>query len=278
MPQAAIKGSNGAGDAFAAGMLLGIHEAWPLDECLKLASATAAASLRSVTTNGAVESWRACLGSPRLGLARGAALMDLTPLYVVLGAAAAGFVQGLSGFAFGLVASAVWAWVVAPQLAGPMVVFGSLLGQILSIGAVRRSFDLRRVLPFVVAGLLGIPIGVVVLKNLDQTIFRLVVGVVLTVYCAAMLLLRNPRPVKAAGASPTRRPASSAASWAASPASPVRRRPSGAPSAVGRRTSSAPSIRASTSSCMRRPSPSTPPPAWSMAGRRGCSRWSHRPW
>src|SRR4051794_30926975 len=136
----------------------------------------------------------------QVGLARGAGLMDLTPLYVVLGAAAAGFVQGLSGFAFGLVASAVWAWVVAPQLAGPMVVFGSLLGQLLSIGAFRRSFELKRVLPFVVAGLAGIPIGVVVLKNIDQTIFRLVDGIILLVYSGATLLLRNVGPVKAGGA------------------------------------------------------------------------------
>jgi len=125
--------------------------------------------------------------------------MDLTPLYIVLGAAAGGFVQGLSGFAFGLVASAVWAWVVVPQLAGPMVVFGSLLGQILSIAAVRRAFDLGRVLPFVVAGLLGIPIGVVLLKNLDQTIFRLVVGLILLVYASTMLFFRNLGPVKGGG-------------------------------------------------------------------------------
>jgi len=61
VPHEAVKGSNGAGDAFAAGMLLGIHEAWPLDRCLALAHATAAASLRSVTTNGSVENWRDCL-------------------------------------------------------------------------------------------------------------------------------------------------------------------------------------------------------------------------
>ena len=122
--------------------------------------------------------------------------MDLTPLYIVLGAAAGGFVQGLSGFAFGLVASAVWAWVVVPQLAGPMVVFGSLLGQILSIAAVRRAFDLGRVLPFVVAGLLGIPIGVVLLKNLDQTVFRLVVDLILLVYASTMLFFRHLGPVK----------------------------------------------------------------------------------
>ncbi len=61
VPPDAVKGSNGAGDAFASGMLIGIHEAWPLDRALALASATAAASLRSVTTNGAVEPWRTCL-------------------------------------------------------------------------------------------------------------------------------------------------------------------------------------------------------------------------
>jgi sugar/nucleoside kinase (ribokinase family) len=61
VPREAVKGSNGAGDAFAAGMLLGIHEAWPLHQCLALAHASAAASLRSVTTNGSVENWRDCL-------------------------------------------------------------------------------------------------------------------------------------------------------------------------------------------------------------------------
>ena len=38
-------------------------------------------------------------------------------LVVALGAAVAGFVQGLSGFAFGMVAMSFWAWVLEPQLA-----------------------------------------------------------------------------------------------------------------------------------------------------------------
>jgi sugar/nucleoside kinase (ribokinase family) len=61
VPQEAIVGSVGAGDAFAAGMLLGIHEDWALDRSLALAHATAAASLRALTTTGAVESWQSCL-------------------------------------------------------------------------------------------------------------------------------------------------------------------------------------------------------------------------
>ena len=50
-------------------------------------------------------------------------------LVVVLGAAVAGFVQGLSGFAFGMVAMSFWAWVLEPQLAAVLSVFGSLTGR-----------------------------------------------------------------------------------------------------------------------------------------------------
>src|SRR5687768_167494 len=41
-------------------------------------------------------------------------------LPVVLGAALAGFVQGLSGFGFGLTAMALWAWTLEPRLAAAL--------------------------------------------------------------------------------------------------------------------------------------------------------------
>jgi hypothetical protein len=110
---------------------------------------------------------------------------------VALGAAAGGFVQGLSGFAFGLVAMAVWAWALDPVLAGPLVVFGSLVGQLLSAGSIRRGFDPRRVLPFVAGGVLGVPLGVALLRHIDPLAFKLAVGVLLVVWCPAMLLARD---------------------------------------------------------------------------------------
>ncbi len=61
VPQSAIRGSNGAGDAFSAGLLLGHHDGWPLPACLKLAHASAATSLRSETTTGAIVHWKECL-------------------------------------------------------------------------------------------------------------------------------------------------------------------------------------------------------------------------
>ena len=65
VPNDAIIGANGAGDAFAAGFLYGLHEEWPLDDALSLAHAAAAASLRGMSTTAAVESWKACLDLAR---------------------------------------------------------------------------------------------------------------------------------------------------------------------------------------------------------------------
>jgi len=54
IPASAIAGANGAGDAFAAGMIYGLHEDWPIADCLRLAHSSAAASMRAVsTTEGA---------------------------------------------------------------------------------------------------------------------------------------------------------------------------------------------------------------------------------
>jgi sugar/nucleoside kinase (ribokinase family) len=61
VPPSEIAGANGAGDAFAAGFLYGIHEDWPIAEALALGHAAAAASLRRLTTTDGVAQWRECL-------------------------------------------------------------------------------------------------------------------------------------------------------------------------------------------------------------------------
>lgn len=61
IPPDLVIGANGAGDAFAAGMIYGVHEDWPLEKSLALAHATAACSLRSVTTSGSVVGWQETL-------------------------------------------------------------------------------------------------------------------------------------------------------------------------------------------------------------------------
>src|ERR1700733_14975626 len=101
---------------------------------------------------------------------------------VVAGTALAGFVQGLSGFAFSLVAMAVWAWALAPQVAAPLAVFGALLGQLASLASVRAGFEFRRIAPLVVGGVLGVPIGAFILHNANPLYFKLAIGALLTAY------------------------------------------------------------------------------------------------
>lgn len=125
--------------------------------------------------------------------------MDSMILIIAVGAMVAGFVQGLSGFAFGLVAMSFWVWTIDPMVAAALVVFGSLLGQVLAVFSVRRGFKLGRLLPFVLGGLVGIPIGVFILPLLNANMFKLFLGVFLAIWCPTMLLIPRMPPVKFGG-------------------------------------------------------------------------------
>ena len=65
LPSNQIAGAVGAGDAFAAGLLLGYHNGHPIEECLVYAVCAAAASLRHPSTSGSVENISACLALGR---------------------------------------------------------------------------------------------------------------------------------------------------------------------------------------------------------------------
>lgn len=115
--------------------------------------------------------------------------MDIYFLLVLGGAALAGFVQGLSGFAFALVSLSIWAWAVDPALAAPMAVFGSLAGQLVTLPLVGRHFNIRASLPFVIGGVIGVPFGIWLLSVLDPQGFKLALGVFLLLYCPTMLFV-----------------------------------------------------------------------------------------
>lgn len=125
--------------------------------------------------------------------------MDSVYLVVALGAIVAGFVQGLSGFAFGMVAMSFWAWTLDPRLAATLSVFGALVGQLLAVFTVRRGFNLRLLLPFVLGGLAGIPLGLAVLPHLDMAWFKALLGGFLALWCPVMLMARSLPPITVGG-------------------------------------------------------------------------------
>jgi len=125
--------------------------------------------------------------------------MDWTTAVVLTGAAAAGFAQGVSGFAFSLVSLSIWVWAISPQIAAPMAVFGSLAGQLVTLPWVWRGFDLALLMPLVIGGLLGVPLGILLLHWLDPNLFKLALGIFLLIYCPLALLLPHDFKLRAGG-------------------------------------------------------------------------------
>jgi sugar/nucleoside kinase (ribokinase family) len=64
LPGEEVIGANGAGDAIAAGILLGFHDDFPMERCLEIGVCAAAASLRHPSTTEGIEAVDGCL---RLG-------------------------------------------------------------------------------------------------------------------------------------------------------------------------------------------------------------------
>ena len=115
------------------------------------------------------------------------------------GAAIAGLVQGISGFAFAMVAMSIWVWGVNPQLAAVMAVFGGLTGQIISVMRVRRGWHVSLLWPFVLGSGVGIPIGTRLLPLLDPNRFKLVLGAMLVACCSAMLATTRLPAIRSGG-------------------------------------------------------------------------------
>src|SRR5262245_12209902 len=66
LPREQVRSTIGAGDAFAAGVILGLHEGWPVERCLRLAVASAAACVRSPHTSGGIKPAEQCLAEAAL--------------------------------------------------------------------------------------------------------------------------------------------------------------------------------------------------------------------
>ena len=119
---------------------------------------------------------------------------------VVGGAFAAAFAIGVSGFADALIATAIWLHVLDPKQTVPLVAATGLVNHVLPLFYLRRSIDARRMVPFLAAGALGVPIGAWGLAVVEPDPLKIGIGGFLIV-CSLFMLFR-PALVPLGGSRP----------------------------------------------------------------------------
>jgi uncharacterized protein len=95
---------------------------------------------------------------------------------------AAALVTGVAGFAFGLVAAAVWLHILTPIQTATLIIAFGLVVQGISVWKLRRALRWSRLWPFLFGATFGVPLGVAILGWARPDHVRVAVGVVLVFY------------------------------------------------------------------------------------------------
>jgi uncharacterized membrane protein YfcA len=115
-------------------------------------------------------------------------VLDFTSCFLLSLAAFSGaLVSGCAGFAFSAVAGSVLLRVLPPMEAVPLMMVCSVGVQAASVWSLRQDVHWKGSLTLIVGGLLGIPIAVYLLQNVETGAFRVAFGMAVALYAAYML-------------------------------------------------------------------------------------------
>lgn len=118
---------------------------------------------------------------------------------VVAGALVAGFVNGLSGTGYALMALGFWLQAMSPVTAAPLVALCAVAGHLQALRSIWSGVRWPRLWPFLATGLIGVPIGTALLEHVRVQPLKLGVGILLIFYSAWMGFVRRPPIVSGGG-------------------------------------------------------------------------------
>ena len=120
------------------------------------------------------------------------------PLFL-LATFAGALVAGLSGFAFGLIVSSIWLYILTPLQTATLIIAFGLIVQGYAVWKLRGALDWKKLWPFVFGAALGVPLGVSILTWASPAHVRAAVGAFLVLYSLYALFRPAIAPVKAGG-------------------------------------------------------------------------------
>jgi uncharacterized membrane protein YfcA len=116
-------------------------------------------------------------------------LLALAAVTVLL----SGFVQGMAGFGYVIIAAPVLTIFIAPALAVPVLVCLGFLVNLALMAHAYRALQLRRIWLLALMAGVGVPVGTALLVVLDEQALRIAIGVLVTLTALALLAgLRRP--------------------------------------------------------------------------------------
>src|SRR5262249_5591676 len=112
----------------------------------------------------------------------------------------AALVTGIAGFAFGLVAAAVWLHILTPLKTATLIIAFGLVVQGVSVWKLRGALRWSRLWPFLLGAAVGVPLGVAILGWASPDYVRVGVGVLLVLYSSYSLARPPLKPLTGVGA------------------------------------------------------------------------------
>ena len=107
-----------------------------------------------------------------------------------------GFTSGLTGFAAGLVVSGIWLHIITPLQTAVLIAAYGVVNQAYGVWKVRHALQWRRILPFVIGGAVGVPLGAYLVTYLNPAYLRIGVGALLILYSTYNLARPAFTPIK----------------------------------------------------------------------------------
>jgi len=115
--------------------------------------------------------------------------------FFLFAAFAGGFASGLAGFAMGFVVSGIWLHILTPVQTTMLIVGYGLLTQGYGVWKLRHELAWKSVAPFIIGGMIGVPIGTILLTYLNPAYLRTGVGVLLVIYGSYGLVQPTLKPL-----------------------------------------------------------------------------------
>lgn len=98
----------------------------------------------------------------------------------------ASIVQGTVGFGFSLISVPLLSFMFPLKVIVPMVVIDSLVINFFVLGTARKHLQLSKIWLMILCGIIGIPVGIIGLKNINEDILKVGIGFLICMTSMAM--------------------------------------------------------------------------------------------